>query len=155
MIVKKYTAFLNGVRPIPQRDVWIRSAWGDVPISYVQDHEFLTNATFFDVKVNKWETDKRAAFDMPDDVWIRIEIKRRDNVQRGHDDISKSSHEHTQILMHFDMDAPYGEMDYVYYLSLIAALMEIRKNTVVCDDDGKICGVDELKSEIERKLRVT
>ena len=155
MIVKKYTAFLDDARPIPQRDVWIRSAWGDAPISYVQDHEFLTNATFFDVKVNKWEIDKRASFDTPDDVWIRVEINRRENTQHNHDNFSKNPHENAKVLIHFDMDTPCGEMDYVYYLSLIAALMEIRKNTVVCDDDGKICGADELKSEIERKLRVT
>lgn len=69
---------------LPHRSDWVEQAWGDVPVSYMQDDETLNNCSFLDLKINKWELS--AAWSerhkLRREPMIRIEILRGEERNR-------------------------------------------------------------------------
>lgn len=55
----QYWILLKNGHCIPEREMLLSSAWGDLPVSYSQDHEEINFCSYLDVKVNKWEIDKK------------------------------------------------------------------------------------------------
>lgn len=64
-----------------ERDPLLRRAWGDLPVSFCQDQEDLNACAYLDVKVNKWEIDKRWSAIQPREPWIRLEFFRGDSLR--------------------------------------------------------------------------
>lgn len=72
----RYVVVLVAEGMIPERESLVRQAWGEVPISYFQDHESLNECSFIDLKVNKWEVNAEWSRKSEVEPWIRIEILR-------------------------------------------------------------------------------
>lgn len=70
----RYAVVLEAGSILPDRESLISQAWGDVPVSYVQDHEIFNECSFLDLKVNKWELNSQWSSKQQSEVWIRIEI---------------------------------------------------------------------------------
>nr|WP_288912674.1 hypothetical protein [uncultured Pseudomonas sp.] len=70
----RYAVVLDAGSILPDRAFLSSQAWGDVPVSYVQDHEFINECSFLDLKVNKWEIDSRWSIKQESEPWIRIEV---------------------------------------------------------------------------------
>lgn len=73
-MTSKYAAVTGSESLFPERDYLIGQAWGDVPVSYVQDNECINECSFLDLKINKWEMNKRWSDRQNVEPWIRIEI---------------------------------------------------------------------------------
>ncbi|WP_238704396.1 hypothetical protein [Pseudomonas sp. RU47] len=58
---------------MPDREILVSRAWGDVPVSYIQDQESFNDCSFLDLKVNKWELNKKWSAKQNSELWIRIE----------------------------------------------------------------------------------
>lgn len=70
---RKYAISVHSSIVLPQRSVWLRAAWGDLPVSYFQSDENLNDCGFIDLKVNKWEI-SGSRFQGDLDPFIRVEI---------------------------------------------------------------------------------
>ena len=69
----KYVVVLDAGSDLPERDYLISNAWGDVPVSYVQDEVAFNECSFLDLKVNKWEVNNEWSKQQVSEPWIRIE----------------------------------------------------------------------------------
>ena len=70
----RYAVVLDAGSVLPDRASLVSLAWGDVPVSHVQDHELINECSFLDLKVNKWEIDSRWSSKQESEPWIRIEV---------------------------------------------------------------------------------
>lgn len=70
----RYAVVLGPGSILPDRELLISQAWGNVPVSYVQDHEDLNECSFLDLKINKWEVNSQWSSTQDSESWIRIEI---------------------------------------------------------------------------------
>ena len=70
----RYAVVLGAGSILPDRGFLIGQAWGDVPVSYVQDHEVFNECSFLDLKINKWEINSQWSSKQESEPWIRIEI---------------------------------------------------------------------------------
>lgn len=75
-MTSKYAAVTGSEHLFLDRNYLIVQAWGDVPVSYVQDNECINECSFLDLKVNKWEINRRWSDRQSIEPWIRIEILR-------------------------------------------------------------------------------
>jgi hypothetical protein len=69
----RYAVVLESGSALPGRETVVSQAWGDVPVSYVQDHEVFNECSFLDLKVNKWELNSEWSGKQVSEPWIRIE----------------------------------------------------------------------------------
>jgi hypothetical protein len=69
----KYVVVLDAGTDLPERDYLISNAWGDAPVSYVQDEVAFNECSFLDLKVNKWEVNNEWSKQQVSEPWIRIE----------------------------------------------------------------------------------
>jgi len=75
-----YFVVLEAGRRLPERSALLKRAWGDLPVSYIQDRAKINSCSYLDVKVNKWEVDKRWSIMSTQEACIRIEFLRRDKL---------------------------------------------------------------------------
>ena len=77
----KYIVFIDNKVPLPERISIISRSWGeDIPISFSQDNEVLNDASYLDLKVNKWEANSKWSEIQNQEPWIRVEIYRDEQV---------------------------------------------------------------------------
>ncbi|CCP10558.1 hypothetical protein SMSKK35_2172 [Stenotrophomonas maltophilia SKK35] len=120
---------------LPQRDVWIRAAWGEVPASYFQGDEDLNNSSFLGLKVNKWKigSDEWAGMIEP---FINIEILRAhalaeylgETIHRPPVDAAQ------EIILVLELDDGGNELDEGLFKRLVSILAE--GNRLYCWKDG-------------------
>lgn len=73
MLTNRYAVVVESGSDLPDREILVRRAWGDVPVSYIQDQESFNDCSFLDLKVNKWELNKKWSAKQNSELWIRIE----------------------------------------------------------------------------------
>lgn len=125
----KYAAVLRRETSLPERELLIAQAWGDVPVSYVQDQERLNECSFIDLKINKWEINSKWSGQQDSDVWIRVEIlKEAALVEYLQNEVCPLSVdvEH-QILVIFELDEGWSAFDNLLLLRLISAFCGFSK----------------------------
>jgi hypothetical protein len=69
----RYAVVVESGSDLPDREILVSRAWGDVPVSYFQDQESFNDCSFLDLKVNKWELNKEWSAQHDSELWIRIE----------------------------------------------------------------------------------
>lgn len=61
MLTNRYAVVVESGSDLPDREILVSRAWGDVPVSYIQDQEAFNDCSFLDLKVNKWELNRDGA----------------------------------------------------------------------------------------------
>lgn len=72
----KYAVVLGRGVELPSKELLISEAWGEMPVSFFQDHECFSECAFLDLKVNKWEINGQWSAQQDSEPWIRIELLR-------------------------------------------------------------------------------
>ncbi|WP_339494669.1 hypothetical protein [Pseudomonas sp. RA_105y_Pfl2_P56] len=72
-MTNRYAVVVESGSDLPDREVLVSRAWGDVPVSYIQDQEAFNDCSFLDLKVNKWELNREWSAKQDSELWIRIE----------------------------------------------------------------------------------
>ncbi|MFL6956882.1 hypothetical protein ACJ7C5_03790 [Nocardiopsis yanglingensis] len=155
---RKYAIALHFPVVLPQRDVWIRAAWGDVPVSYFQGDEDLNNSSFLDLKVNKWEigSDEWAGMIEP---FIRIEILRAHALVEhlGETEYRPPVDAAQQTLVVLELDEGGSELDECLLKRLVSILAD--GNRLYCCNDGfelaggKVAQAFPTLKEVQLKLQ--
>jgi hypothetical protein len=125
----KYAAVLRRETSLPERELLIGQAWGDVPVSYVQDQECLNDCSFLDLKINKWEVNPNWSGRQDSDVWIRIEIlKEARLVEYLQNEVCPLSVDvDHEILVVFELDEGWSAFDNLLLLRLVSAFCDFSK----------------------------
>ncbi|RFD26913.1 hypothetical protein CER19_20020 [Pseudomonas sp. GL93] len=118
----RYAVVLEAGSILPDRDFLISQAWGDVPVSYVQDHEVFNECSYLDLKINKWEVNREWSNRPDSDAWIRIEILRAQNLEEylRSDECSLPIDTECDALLTFELDEGGGVMDEMLLLRLLS-----------------------------------
>ena len=132
----KYAVILDQDIVLPERDLLVSQAWGDAPVSYVQDQEIFNECSFLDLKVNKWQVNAQWSSRQGSEPWIRIEILKEQALEEylqdeGHSLPIEVSHE---ILVVFELDEGGVGLDEILLLHLVSAFYKNRKVYRWCDD---------------------
>lgn len=111
---------------LPDRKSLIERAWGDVPVSYIQDNEVLSECTFIDLKINKWETNSRWRAKQDSEPWIRVEILRGAAIKEflGRDDGLVAVDFAGGTLVVLELDEGGNELDDMLLFRLVSVLGE-------------------------------
>ncbi|MHA3735421.1 hypothetical protein ACXR0M_07055 [Pseudomonas sp. Eth.TT006] len=72
-MANRFAVVVESGSDLPDRDILVSRAWGDVPVSYIQDQEAFNDCSFLDLKVNKWELNREWGDKQDSECWIRIE----------------------------------------------------------------------------------
>ncbi|WP_369038400.1 hypothetical protein [Stenotrophomonas maltophilia] len=120
----KYVVVLVAGKGLPERNSLVYQAWGEVPVSYFQDHESLNESSFLDLKVNKWEVNAEWSRKSEDEPWIRIEILRGGVVAeylatQGLSLLAGVG----EALLSIEMDDGGGEIDEILLAHLVSVFM--------------------------------
>jgi len=122
----KYLVVCDRRENFPSRVEWLDRAWGEVPVSYVQDGEELRSTSYLDVKVNKWELNSGWSGRQVDEPWIRIEFF-RDNFLKSFVeenafpfDLDFSS----DMLLVFELDDGWLDVDKYLIENIVCVLSE-------------------------------
>jgi hypothetical protein len=117
-----YAVILGMGSSLPDRGLLLSQAWGDVPVSYIQDHEDTNECTFLDLKVNKWEVNSQWSNKQVSEPWIRIEMLKGQALEqymRGEGLPFPIEVEH-EALMIFELDEGGTELDEMLLLRLLS-----------------------------------
>ncbi|HHA2536782.1 TPA: hypothetical protein ACOEBE_004477 [Stenotrophomonas maltophilia] len=118
-----YVVVLVAEGVIPERESLVCQAWGEVPISYFQDHESLNECSFIDLKVNKWEINAEWSRKSEVEPWIRIEILRGGAVAEYLVAQGLSLVVEGGALLSIEMDDGGGEIDEILLVNLVSVFM--------------------------------
>ncbi|PZS93352.1 hypothetical protein A7X83_06045 [Stenotrophomonas maltophilia] len=132
---RKYAISMHSSIVLPQRSVWLRAAWGDLPVSYFQSDESLNDCSFIDLKVNKWEiSGSGAQGDL--DPFIRVEIiNGRELVDYlGDTEFCPPVDVAEETLLVFELDDGGDESDEWLLMRLVSVVAE--DNRLYCWRDG-------------------
>ncbi|WP_312935803.1 hypothetical protein [Pseudomonas sp.] len=103
----RYVVVVEGDSILPERDSLIESAWGDLPVSYIQGNEKLNESDFLDFKINKWEINNNWSNKQSSEPFIRLEILKQDSlveyvVKEG---LILPAHNYSGFLLVFEIDS--------------------------------------------------
>ncbi|WP_053162415.1 hypothetical protein [Pseudomonas brassicacearum] len=132
----KYAVVLGQDTVLPERDSLISQAWGDVPVSYVQDQEIFSECSFLDLKINKWEVNTQWSSRQGSEPWIRIEILKEKALEEylqdeGHSLPVEVSRD---VLVVFELDEGGVALDEMLLLHLVSVFYKSCKVYKWCDD---------------------
>lgn len=122
----KYAVALESGGVLPERENLILQAWGDVPVSYVQDEELLSACSFLDLKINKWEVNKQWSTQQESEPWIRMEILRGQALEDYFQHNGKTLRNAGQYkaLLILELDEGGVEVDVFLFMRLISVFSE-------------------------------
>lgn len=103
----------------PNRQEWILAAWGTIPISYVQESEDINEASYLDIKVNKWELNPVWSKVQAQEPWIRIEFIRGEEIR-----YQTQATKRDRLLVILELDGPCKEVDYQLLYRLAQVLVQ-------------------------------
>jgi len=150
-MVSKYFIFFDKKILIPARNTWIKKAWGNLPYSYVQDDEDLNKATYLDLKINKWEVDRKWSTHQAEEPWIRIELLNGVDVSNC---LSENGFNHEKtpgFLLFFELDGDGDEIDYDLLDSLVASLVNQQECNIYDELHNQIDKVVFIKKSLDNK----
>jgi len=73
VLTNRYAVVVESGSDLPDREILVSRAWGDVPVSHIQDQEAFNDCSFLDLKVNKWELNREWSAKQNSELCIRIE----------------------------------------------------------------------------------
>ncbi|WP_092418662.1 hypothetical protein [Pseudomonas sp. NFPP07] len=122
----RYAVVLGPGSILPDRGFLISQAWGDVPVSYVQDHEIFNECRFLDLKINKWELNSRWSNKQDSEPWIRIEILKGQVLEEylQNEGCPLSVEVARETLMIFDLDEGGSAVDDMLLLRLVSVFYD-------------------------------
>lgn len=132
---RKFAVVLGAGTSLPERDHWVRQAWGSVPVSFVQDDEFLNSCSFLDMKVNKWEVNPQWSSKQEVEPWIRIEITKRPKLEQclQNEAFPLSADAACETLLLFELDEDGCELDDLMLRRLVSVFLGRGKVYEWCD----------------------
>ena len=119
---RKFAVILGAETLLPERDLWVSQAWGDVPVSFIQDDEVLNGCSFLDIKVNKWEVNPLWSSRQEVEPWIRIEIFKSGQLEQflQTETFPVSVDAACETLMLFELDEGGSELDFLMLRRLVS-----------------------------------
>ncbi|BFM49948.1 hypothetical protein [Marinomonas sp. THO17] len=145
----KYIVLIDNKVPLPSRASIVNDAWGEsIPVSFVQDAEVLNDASYLDLKVNKWEANGKWSEMQEQEPWIRVETYRDERVREFLDEnqLRLTVNNKNCFLVALELDDGWQEIDQVLLACVVKALVKIQNIYAYDDVKGYIdCG-DYLKS---------
>ncbi|MEL4168391.1 hypothetical protein [Pseudomonas sp. ZS001] len=119
----KYAVVIKQGIALPEREILVRRAWGDVPASYIQDQEVFNECRFLDLKVNKWVVNKQWSNQQNSEPWIRVEMLKGGALKEylRNESCSLSLDVTDEALVILELDEGGLELDEVLLLSLVSA----------------------------------
>lgn len=145
----KYIVLIDKDVPLPSRASIVGGAWGeDIPVSFVQDNEVLNEASYLDLKVNKWEANSKWSEMQDQEPWIRVEIYRNEQIKKFLRDnglrFAFDSEDYSLVAL--ELDEGWQELDQVMLGRVVKVFVESQKLYAYDDTEGYIdCG-DFLRS---------
>ncbi len=157
VMTDKYAVALESGGVLPERENLILQAWGDVPVSYVQDEELLSACSFLDVKINKWEVNKQWSTQQESEPWIRMEILRGQALEDYFQHNGKTLRNAGQYkaLLILELDEGGVEVDVFLFMRLISVFSESFKVYRFCDgvqevDEKALASISARNTVMER-----
>lgn len=128
----KYLVLIDKNNKLPDRVSLVEKAWGDLPVSHIQDAEDLNEASYLDLKVNKWEVNGKWSTKQNQEPWIRIEILRGESLLRfvNQNDFGFPVDQSDSFLMTFELDEldeGWLDVDYALIANLVRVLPAAQK----------------------------
>lgn len=141
----RYVVVFEAGSILPDREFLISKAWGNLPVSYVQDHETLNECSYFDLKVNKWEVNSSWSDKQESEPWIRIEILKGGALKEylHNENCPLSIDFECETLMIFWLDEGGAEMDEILLLRLVSVFYGRFKVYIWSD-----CVIEEVSANI-------
>lgn len=131
----RYAVVLESRAELPERAFLVEQAWGNVPISFVQDEEVFNDCSILDLKVNKWEVNIEWSGKQVVEPCIRIEKIKAEKLDEF---LKKESRPWPldvagKTLMTIQMDEGGSALDDVLLLRLVSVFMD-RFKVYRCSD---------------------
>ncbi|MDH4608949.1 hypothetical protein [Pseudomonas sp. BN102] len=123
---RKYFVVCEDLEGFPCREEFIEKAWGDLPVSFFQDDEFLSKASYLDVKVNKWEVSQEWSTLQEVEPCIRIDFLRDERLAEFCREVRLSGCEvsSAEVVLVLELDGEGMELDELLLASMVRVLSE-------------------------------